>query len=166
MDEKESIPEAPSAAVTAKVETADSEKPSSESVQDIPAGGDVEPETNTTQSETDTKLQNHVDHKVSVDMPSSTTKDVDHDVSIDMPSSTTKDVDHVTSVEMPSSTAKDVDHDTSVDMPSSTVKDVDHDMSVDERTSIAKEVDDRVDVTNAVDQAGDKKIGKFLSCSS
>lgn len=121
MDEKESLPEAQSAAVSEKVDTADSEKPSSESVQEISVGGDVPDEnfdtesgTNATQSETDPELQNHVDHKVSVDTPSSTAENVDHN------------------------------------------------MSADEPTSSAKVADDSTDITNADDQAGDIKIGKFL----
>lgn len=85
MDEKESTPEAQSAADSEKGDSADREKPSSESVQEISVAGnfDKEPVTNTTQSETDLELQNHVDHKVSVDRPSSTAKDGDHDVSVD-----------------------------------------------------------------------------------
>lgn len=90
MDEKESIPEAPSAAVSDKGDTADSEKPSSESAQEKSASGDVpdvnfdkESETNAIQSDPDPEQQNHVDHKVSVGMPSSTAKDVDCDKSVD-----------------------------------------------------------------------------------
>lgn len=99
MDEKESIPDAPSTPVSDKGDTADSEKPSIESVQEMLAGGapnvnfDNEPETNTTQSETESELRNHVDHKVSADMPLSTPKEVDHDVSVDEPMSSGKNAD-------------------------------------------------------------------------
>lgn len=79
MDEKESIPEAPSTQVADKGDSADSEKPSSESVQEMSAVGGANIDNEATQSEAESELQNHVDHKV-VDTPSSTTKEVDHDI--------------------------------------------------------------------------------------
>ncbi|XP_026332163.1 zinc finger MYM-type protein 4 isoform X2 [Hyposmocoma kahamanoa] len=99
MDEKESIPEAPNTPVSDKGDTADSEKPSIESVQEMVAGGapnvnfDNELEINATQLETESELRNHVDHKVSADMPLSTAKEVDHDMSVDEPMSSAKNAD-------------------------------------------------------------------------
>lgn len=100
MDEKETIPEAPSAAISEKGDSADNEKPSSESVLEISAAENFgnKPETNVTHSETDPELQNHVDHKVSVDRPSSTEKDGDHNVSVDEPTSSAKGLNDCTDI--------------------------------------------------------------------
>lgn len=104
MDEKESIPEAPSTPVSDKGDTADREKPTSESVQEMSAGGapdvnfDNVSETKATLSETEPELQNHVDHKVNVDTPSSTAKEVDHNISVDEPMSSAKNVDDSTDI--------------------------------------------------------------------